>query len=362
MSGINGRIPSLDGLRAVSILMVLYGHLQGTRGFPALNLHWWLGDVAHLGVIVFFVISGFLITSLLMQERQASGTVSLRKFYLRRTLRIFPAFYAFIFAMVVASHWGWVRMTATDLFYSLTYTMNYYPARSWTVGHLWSLSVEEQFYLLWPAVFLLLGERRALAAAMLAFVGGPVVRMAMRLVFASHSPWRDLEIFPALADNIAIGCVLALLRPNLIIQPWYLRMTSSLWLFLVIPLIFSINRLLGYAAADLFGSPIMLIGIAVLIEATTRPGASLTVRLLNWKPVVFVGTLSYSLYLWQQPFLDRHRDTPLSAFPQNILLALVAAVLSYYLIESAFIRMRKRWEPSAARRQASSADCARPIE
>lgn len=362
MGGINGRIPSLDGLRAASILMVLYGHLQGTRGFPGRDVYRWLGDVAHLGVIVFFVISGFLITSLLMRERQTSGTVSLKKFYLRRTMRIFPAFYAFILAMVVASHWGWVRMTAADLFYSLTYTMNYYPARSWSVGHLWSLSVEEQFYLLWPVAFLLLKEKRALLAALLAFAGAPLVRMALRLVFAPHSPWRDLEIFPALADNIAIGCVLALLRPTLVIQPWYLRMTSSRWLFLAIPLVFSINRLLGYALVDLFGSPVMLIGIAVLIESSTRHDASLAGRLLNWKPVAFVGTFSYSLYLWQQPFLDRHVDTPLRAFPQNILLAMVAAVVSYYLIEKAFMRTRERWERGAALRQPSAAGYARPIE
>jgi peptidoglycan/LPS O-acetylase OafA/YrhL len=89
------RMPSLDGIRAIS--MVLYGHLSGTRHFPVSNpggYGCWFGDVAHLGVFVFFVIYGFLITSLLMSEREMTGTISLKRCYLRRVLRIFPAFYA----------------------------------------------------------------------------------------------------------------------------------------------------------------------------------------------------------------------------------------------------------------------------
>src|SRR6185437_3882217 len=90
------RIPSLDGFRAISILMVLYGHLVGTRNFPTAAVRTFdraLGDLGHLGVLVFFVISGFLITTLLVREREKTGTISLQQFYLRRALRIFPAFY-----------------------------------------------------------------------------------------------------------------------------------------------------------------------------------------------------------------------------------------------------------------------------
>ncbi|NUO71390.1 MAG: acyltransferase, partial [Frateuria sp.] len=110
------RMPSLDGLRAVSILMVCYGHLCGTRRFPVSIAQYgrWCGDVAHLGVLVFFVISGFLITLLLMGERETTGGISLKRFYLRRMVRIFPAFYAFILVMAVATASGAVQLTGRD--------------------------------------------------------------------------------------------------------------------------------------------------------------------------------------------------------------------------------------------------------
>src|SRR5271155_915063 len=92
-SSVSGHMPSLDGLRALSILMVLLGHLSGTRGFMRLNLG--IGDYAHLGVVVFFVISGFLITTLLMHEYRHHGTISLKLFYARRSIRIFPASYGY---------------------------------------------------------------------------------------------------------------------------------------------------------------------------------------------------------------------------------------------------------------------------
>jgi peptidoglycan/LPS O-acetylase OafA/YrhL len=347
MNGLNGRIPSLDGLRAVSIALVFYGHLEGVRGFPRLRLSRWLGDLGHLGVIVFFVISGFLITSLLMGEREKTGSISLKDFYLRRTLRIFPAFYVFILALVVGSTLGLAPLGTTDLVFSLTYTVNYNAAPSWNIGHLWSLSIEEQFYLLWPLLFVVLRERRALVVALLAVLAGPLVRAAMHAMFPAHSPLRDLAIFPAMADNIAIGCVLALMRPWLLGHDWYLRLTASRWLLLLPPLIFLINRMLGYTLIDLFGSPVMLVCIAILIEASTRHSSSFAGQFLNWKPVVFVGVLSYSLYLWQQPFLDRHSQAAFAAFPLNVVLAVGAALASYFLVERLFLGLRRRLERRA---------------
>jgi len=345
MKAFGGRIPSLDGLRAVSIVLVLYGHLEGTRNFPHLGLARFGGDLAHLGVTVFFVISGFLITSLLMSERQKTGTISLKGFYLRRILRIFPAFYVFILALVVADRLGWLHLSAADLGFSMTYTVNYYADRSWNIGHLWSLSIEEQFYLLWPLLFLVLRERHALIAALIAIVGGPLIRTAMHVVFPPASPWRDLEIFPAMADSIAIGCALALLRPWLLAQPWYMKLTGQAWLMLaLVPLILIVNKLLGYTIVDVIGSPIMLASIALLIEWSTRHADSIAGRFLNARPVAFVGVLSYSLYLWQQPFLNRHVDAAVTAFPLNLALAFTAALASYFLVERPLLGVRKRLE------------------
>lgn len=221
------RIPSLDGIRAISILMVLYGHVISTRDFPVSivgKYGSWFGDVAHLGVLVFFIISGFLITSLMMRERETTGTISLKRFYLRRVLRIFPAFYAFILVLAIAVWLGAAHLTGRDFAFALTYTVNYVPSPPWRTGHLWSLSIEEQFYLLWPLTLLMLRERRALILAIAAIFAGPLVRVAIReWIFHvdPHSLGGMTKSFPAMFDYLAVGCALALLRPWLLTRTWY---------------------------------------------------------------------------------------------------------------------------------------------
>ena len=106
----DGKIPSLDGLRAFSIMLVVVGHLHATRGFPELGLEHILGDYGLLGVRVFFVISGFLITTLLLRELEQQGRISLRAFYARRALRIFPAAFVFIGALALADWLGWIEL------------------------------------------------------------------------------------------------------------------------------------------------------------------------------------------------------------------------------------------------------------
>lgn len=354
MKGASGhRIPSLDGFRAISILMVLYGHLDDTRNYPRATIGMLgrrMGDLGHLGVLVFFVISGFLITTLLMGERAKTGTISLKQFYLRRVLRIFPAFYVLILALLLATWLGWIQLTGRDFAFAMTYTVNYYPDHPWQIGHLWSLSIEEQFYLLWPPALLVLRERRAFVLAIAAIFAAPLLRAAIR-EYALHvnpgTPLVGMSIFPAMFDYIATGCALALLRPWLLTQTWYLRLTASRWLLLAVPLIFLINRLDGYTLVMLLGSPVLNVCVALLIESCTRHDRTFAGRFLNWKPVAALGVLSYSLYLWQQPFLDRRSNAWVNAFPQNLVFAFVAALLSYFVVERAFLGLRNRFRRTA---------------
>ncbi len=132
-------------MRAISITLVLLSHLAGTRYFLPASVLAPLGDLGNFGVRIFFVISGFLVTSLLLAELAKTNRVSLKKFYIRRTLRIFPAFYVFILTLVIASRVGSLPLPPGDLIHALTYTMNYRLTDTWSVRHLWSLSVEEQF-------------------------------------------------------------------------------------------------------------------------------------------------------------------------------------------------------------------------
>ncbi|MGA7539821.1 MAG: acyltransferase, partial [Steroidobacteraceae bacterium] len=196
------RISSLDGLRALSITAVLFGHLAGTRGAYTFAKGSGIPeDFAGLGVTVFFVISGFLITTLLLDEERRNGAVSLSNFYARRAVRIVPPFLAFVAAMTAAYSLRWVDFTRLDFATAITWTMNYNPHPAWVFGHLWSLSVEEQFYLLWPLTIALLGFKRGRHVAIGMFLAAPVVRAAMRVALP-HSSLRWLPVFPAVADAI----------------------------------------------------------------------------------------------------------------------------------------------------------------
>jgi len=136
---------------------VLIAHLAGTRNFPAALAT--SESLGYLGVKVFFVISGFLITSLLLKEHAKNGQISLRAFYLRRVFRIFPASYAFIAVMFLCAVFGLITLLPNDLLHANTYSMNYHRPHAWYMAHLWSLAVEEQFYFMWPAVLFFAGPR-----------------------------------------------------------------------------------------------------------------------------------------------------------------------------------------------------------
>lgn len=334
-----GRLRSLDGLRAVAIAFVLLGHLSGTRGFALLNLE--IGDYAHLGVVVFFVISGFLITSLLFSEHAQKGRVSLKLFYARRALRIFPASYAYLAVISLASLAGIVELRRSDLWHAITYTVNYLPERSWHIGHLWSLSVEEQFYLLWPFAFVGLGPRRATWAAAAVILLAPLARLANRF-FLMGTPYHDLEMFPMVADSLATGCLLASGRKWLERQNWYLRCFRPGWSLLLLAVILLLNHWAGFTLISIIGTTAINVAIAILIHRSVYSSRDWAGQVLNWRPVAFVGVLSYSLYLWQQVFLDRHSNAWINAFPQNLVLTVMAALASYLLLEKPLLNLRHR--------------------
>jgi len=344
------RIPSLDGLRAVSIAMVLLAHLAGTRGFPLSAATGRMLGLGELGVRVFFVISGFLITGLLMDELALSKRISLGRFYLRRTLRIFPPYYTYLAIVFLVAAAGWVQLAPHDLIHGVSYTSNYYPSRSWYLGHTWSLSVEEQFYLLWPALLVLAGPRRAIAIAAATLLVVPIIRVGSWELIR----WAGDGIghrFETVADSIAAGCVLAGIRPWLHESPLYKRTLASPW-FAVIPAIVVAANLLHDHPVVYFGAALTLtnVGIALCLDRwVTLPGGR-TGRLLNAAPMVFVGLISYSLYLWQQIFLNRDSTSALSTFPLNLIAVVSAALASYYIIERPSLRLRRWLEtPDTAR-------------
>ena len=340
-----GRIASLDGLRAISIALVMLGHLKGTTGFPHA-----IGDlaesrlveVANLGVRVFFVISGFLITGLLLAEWRTTGGVSLPHFYLRRTFRIFPAYFAFLGVVALLAAAGAVHLLPGDWLHAVTYTMNYHEPRSWYVGHLWSRSVEEQFYLLWPAVMLLFGPVRAMWCAAAFVVVAPVIRLASwRLLPGSHEIIDTA--FETVGDAIAVGCVLAGVREWLWRRERYRALLMSRWFVpLLLVLALALNHF--YRLSLAVGITALNVALALTIERCVRAERGVVGRALNARPLVFVGQLSYSIYLWQQLFLNRNVRSLPTSFPINLVLALLVAALSYYAVERPMLDVRARIE------------------
>lgn len=337
-----GRIPCLDGLRALSIIAVAFAHLYGTSGFPSHDWMLGLGDLGNLGVRVFFVISGFLITFLLLKESDRNGKISLRDFYKRRIIRIFPAFYIYLLVVAVLAVVGIVPLMWSDFSYAATYLINFVEKKSWAVGHLWSLSVEEQFYLLWPPVIVLLGWRRSTEVVVGALFAVPLLRIGWPYLLPDSSAIIT-KAFPTVFDAIASGCVLACLRDRLMAWKAYGRFADS-WMFFAVPVAILVsNALASHTRPDyLVGQTVRNVGIALCLDWCLRFPDSAVGRVLNFRPVVWLGTLSYSFYLWQQLFLNRRSDAIWCAFPLNLVMAFLAALASFYLVERPFLKLRSR--------------------
>jgi len=336
------RIASLDGLRAISIGLVLIGHLSGTRYFPLPKSVGDFFSLAEVGVIIFFVISGYLITTLLLQEVATTGRIHLLKFYFRRTLRIFPPYYTLILVLLLLRWWQLIPLSNHDVLHAVTYTSNYFAPQGWYLGHTWSLAVEEQFYLLWPAALLWLGKRRAMLIAASLLLICPTVR-----VFSLFNLWHrpDSAAFEMVADSLACGCLLALWREHLHQQPVYQRLLNSR-LFLLLPVTMLLVSGLHHSTKIYYslGLSFINIGAAICVDWCITWHDGKVGRWLNARGLVLIGVLSYSLYLWQQVFLNRTASTIITTFPLNLALTLLAAMVSYYWIEAPTLRLRQRLE------------------
>jgi peptidoglycan/LPS O-acetylase OafA/YrhL len=331
----SSRIPALDGIRAVSICFVLCAHALGTGILPMTAAAHVFADV---GVRAFFVLSGFLITTLLLRERSRHGAISLRGFYLRRALRIFPAFYGYLAVLLVLRAAGYLTVSNTDLAFAGTYTMNFHAERAWHVGHLWSLSVEEQFYLVWPLTLFVLRTRRALVVALAAIAVAPVVRIATWVGWPHLRGLTD-QMFPCVFDALATGCILAIAREWLEGSARYRRLLDARW-FWLIPIVCLASRFVTRPWFDLgLDMTLANVAIALTIHRCVSHPVGAVAAVLEHPLAVRIGVLSYSLYLWQQLFLDRHSTAWFNAFPVNIVFAFAAAALSYRLIETPFLRI-----------------------
>lgn len=347
-------IPSLNGLRALAIFLVLLAHLSLVRSTPVplADALRHLGN-GELGVRLFFVISGFLITWLLLKEKEKNGSVNLRRFYIRRFLRIFPVFYFYLaFVFLIGKFTGW-EVDRTVLLGSLLYLQNFYFWGSdWLVAHSWSLAVEEQFYILWPWLFRRMRNGWKYALPVAVFLAGSVARM----VAYKYPGIANYLLLPFLrhVDFLLGGCYLAFFRfyrgDDL---KAYVQRVSGWLVFAGMVLVVVLGHLETHPRLDKVflpvGGTITSLYFMLLIAWVTDPtnAGSLAYRLLNLRWVNQVGILSYSLYVWQQfffvPGYYPNADKWWTQFPVNIFLLSVAVFISYYIVERPFLRLKDRF-------------------
>ncbi|HVF97961.1 MAG TPA: acyltransferase, partial [Flavisolibacter sp.] len=306
-----------------------------------------------------FVISGFLITSLLLKEEKETNTVSLRRFYFRRTLRIFPAYYFLLAVYFGLQLMGVLAMSASSWVAALTYTKNIYM-EDWYTTHIWSLSLEEQFYLVWPLIFLYAKTyRKAVAWTIVAVV--PLLRIAdylypsLSLGNTSNLQRVDVPVWGclfALYQQQVLGAIKGVLAKHrrLVLLPFFVLGGSHY--FTQLNMHFGLK--LGFAIVSLGGEngTIISISIGLILLFSAFYQGTAWQRFLDMPLLRYFGRLSYSIYLWQQIFIGT--DYTLSVPPLNLLCIFAMANLSYYGIEKPLMRLRESWEkiPAVRRRLA----------
>jgi peptidoglycan/LPS O-acetylase OafA/YrhL len=351
-----GYMPGLDGLRALSILIVLVAHLGFDKLVPG-----------GLGVTIFFFVSGFLITRILVGEQNKSdGKIKLKGFYIRRFLRLMPALAVFLAGswLLITPFGG--KPTSGQAVAASLYFMNYYNILGdffgWADlqvpwGHLWSLAVEEHFYLVFPATLAVFGATHS--ARLRLIVGAIILSASWRIFVVGFLGWPGDYTYEATEcrlESIAWGCLLAVMLDGAPRE----------------------NAKLG----SLVGWPLFILGLGIILftlvfrdemfRATWRyslQGAALFVLVLNLyalrslrfaidlleiKPLRWIGRLSYSLYLWHWPMiwiaykvsgLELGGDIKMSVPVMGIVVvaSFAAACASYYLVERPLFELRKKF-------------------
>ncbi len=342
------QIPSLDGLRAVSFFIVFLAH-AGVSGFPG-----------GFGVTVFFFLSGYLITTLMRKEDQKTGQINLKNFYLRRVLRILPPFYTVLVLTTSLALAGFLKseLEARAILAQALHYSNFWIARhGWSgvasgTGVYWSLAVEEHFYLVFPALYLLL-RRMNMSHRAMAFVlwtiCGAVLAWRCALVIGFHAEMdRTYLATDARFDSMLFGCALAL-HGNPVLDSTG-QASGTLFRYVLLPLgvtaLFFTFVYRGAVFRETFRYTIQGLALYPIFISAIRWPDWFVFRVLNLRPVRFVGVLSYSLYLVHHAILfmvEQHTSLP-KAVRGLLALGLAIAVAwgMWRLIEEPCAKLRRR--------------------
>ena len=373
------RVRGLDGLRALAVIAVMLFHS---------DLGWARGGF--LGVDLFFVVSGFIITTLLLREQTDTGRIGLRAFYVRRARRLLPALALVAAATIIVAGLAATDAAAdvrADLPWAAGFLLNWHyiaadhsyfatMARPPLLQHLWSLAIEEQFYIVWPALLIALSRLRsslftsrhliaavslggaALSALQMATLadrlGVPITADPMRVYFGT-----DTHAF-----GLLIGCALAALRPPTgkgfaaaAHDPSRLiRVTGYAALGAAITAMALLDGSTGWLYRG--GMPGFALAVAAVIGVASRPGFA---TVLTWRPIEWVGQRSYGMYLWHWPVFTLLRPGVDTAWPDPVVhgvrwtIVIGISALSYRLVEQPLRSGTFRWPAYEPRRAAAAA-------
>jgi peptidoglycan/LPS O-acetylase OafA/YrhL len=323
------RISSLDGLRGIAIAMVLFDHIQGSLNNNQ-PLYRWTRTGYH-GVLIFFVLSGFLIT-----QKMMDGGRDLKSFYLRRLFRLMPAAWTFLGSMIALDAIFGAHLTdrraliASVCFYR---DLGGGGGRDVVTGGFWSLSVEERYYLLWPWILLFFSVKRSVQLATIGVLGFAL----WRFILWAHHPQTPMLQYPTLwTGSILVGCILGILAADSTNRNQLAKSARF----------FPLPATALLCACIYFQQEWMLIfeqlSIGCLIATASLHPTSLFSRILSFRPLAWLGMISYRLYLWQGLFIPIR-----SVFGIAVLLPL-AALSSYYCIERPMMRLGYRLTKSSA--------------
>ncbi len=338
--------PTLDGWRAIAILLVIFAHGGSALFYPggqyASSVWYTASQRGVFGVDLFFGISGLLICGRLLDENEKTGEISLGSFYIRRVFRILPPAFAYLAIVGLLAIAGVVVVSPREWLSSVFFSRNYIvmpEGSGWYTGHFWSLAVEEHFYLIWPAALLTLGSSRARH-----YLPGIAVAVALWRIADFH--WFHGQIWPGVLsddiyertdtrfDGLLWGCWIAVIASVPAYRATLARRLSatvigSLLLALIACIALNPPMQMTWES---FLVPVILVGTVL------NPGLFFS-RILETSPMRWIGRISYSLYLWQQLFLVTWkvpRPLPfgrLQEWPLNIVALFVCASASYYLLE-----------------------------
>ena len=345
-----GRVPGFDGVRAIAVLLVIWSHIGILHAIPG----GFKPKGGFLGVDVFFVLSGFLITALLLGEQGVAGRVRFAAFYRRRALRLLPVIFAFLTAHVVFTQYVLhtpAKVERESIPAAVLFFTNWravYSQLPVAFGHLWSLAVEEQFYIVWPFVMTLLSARARLRTVM-AVLGSALLGVALLRAWMWQGDTSNARLLLGTdthSDGIIAGALLAHLWVRQRVPRRGVRLAASCGAVFVL----SSTFLLDSTSPFLYLGGFTLIAAcvaAVLLAVVDTAWAG--VRLLELAPLRAIGRVSYGLYMWH-PLVFWwvwHETWSWGKSPRlltALLLTATVTAVSWFAIEQPFLRWKDRLE------------------